>query len=101
MVGGSGLSMLLLGAIGVFAGVAFANQYSWIFIILGALVGGAIGVFAGALGWEFVDEFGSKCLDAYVKRQYLFAAFWLVMSIATLLLSYGGMVWLLMMASSR
>lgn len=101
MVGGSGLSMLFLGAIGVIAGVAFSVQYSWIFILPGVLVGGTIGVFAGALGWGFLDYFGDKCRDAYVNKRYLFGTFWLAASIGTLFLSYGGMLWLLIMAAHR
>jgi hypothetical protein len=92
MVGGSGLSMLFLGAIGVFAGIGFGLQYSWIFIIPGLLVGGTIGVCTGAFGWEFFDHLGDKCRDAYVNKRYGVGTFWLAASFATLLCSYGGML---------
>ena len=101
MVGGSGLSMFFLGAIGVFAGVVFGLQYSWIFIIPGLLAGGTIGVLAGAFGWEFFDNFGDKCRDAYVNKRYVVGTFWLAASVATLLGSYGGMLWLLIVVSRR
>ena len=101
MVGGSGLSMLFLSAVGAFAGIVFGLQYSWIFIIPGLLVGGTVGFFAGAFGWEFFDDFGDKCRHAYVNKRYGIGTFWLAASAATLLGSCGGILWLLIVVSRR
>lgn len=93
--------MLFLTAVGAFSGVVFGAQHSLIAAALGLLIGGTIGLFAGAFGWEYFDHFGDKCRDAYFNKRYAIGSFWLLASLGTLLLSYGGMLWLMAMASTR
>lgn len=98
MVGGSGLSMLLLGAIGVIAGSAFGFRLSWVFLVPGALLGAILGVVAGAFGWGLFDEWLEKCRTAFNNKQYLAGSFWLTAALVTLLFSFGGMLWFLYVA---
>ncbi len=93
--------MLFLAAIGAFSGTAFGAQHSLIAAVLGLFIGGTTGLFAGAFGWEYFDSFGDKCRDAYFNKRYAMGSIWLLASLSTLLLSYGGMLWLMAMASTR
>lgn len=101
MVGGSALSTLLFAAVGALAGFWFGVKHLVLAGLVGIAAGGVLGSFAGAVSWECFDYLGEKCRKAVEARKYVAGTFWLIAALSTLLFSYAGLLWLLLLAARR